>query len=236
MVDAQRDQYIRIQIGVHVSMEIRAEFVIPGDIGLDQCLPGAQAIALGLAHQRFCDGRNGGLAFDRPVRIDIGDLGIPQAQNIDGSVGVVYIAGDFPPHHFEFLFIKADRQTAEAGQVGDQIACGVVGGPQHIGERLTLHVKFYDNILFFIQIKMSESCHILPHVIAASFPGFYRFTTLTGLPSIKALILSAVISMMRCLAACAAQEICGVMMQFFALRRGLSPLTGSVETTSRPAA
>ena len=30
--------------------------------------------------------------------------------------------------------------------------------------------------------------------------------------------------MIHCLEACAAQEICGVMMQFLALRSGLSPL------------
>lgn len=64
----------------------------------------------------------------------------------------------------------------------------------------------------------------------------YLLTLLTVLPSRKALILSTVISMILCLEACAAQEICGVMMQFLALRSGLSPLIGSVETTSRPAA
>ena len=64
----------------------------------------------------------------------------------------------------------------------------------------------------------------------------YLLTLLTVLPSRKALILSTVISIILCLEACAAQEICGVMMQFLALRSGLSPLIGSVETTSRPAA
>ena len=52
----------------------------------------------------------------------------------------------------------------------------------------------------------------------------YLLTLLTVLPSRKALILSTVISMILCLEACAAQEICGVMMQFLALRSGLSPL------------
>ena len=64
----------------------------------------------------------------------------------------------------------------------------------------------------------------------------YLFTTLTGLPSTKDLMLSAVMSMIRWRAAWAAQLMCGVMMQFFALRSGLSALMGSVETTSRPAA
>ena len=64
----------------------------------------------------------------------------------------------------------------------------------------------------------------------------YLLTLLTVLPARKALILSTVISIILCLEACAAQEICGVMMQFLALRSGLSPLIGSVETTSRPAA
>ena len=52
----------------------------------------------------------------------------------------------------------------------------------------------------------------------------YLLTLLTVLPSRKDLILSTVISMILCLEACAAQEICGVMMQFLALRSGLSPL------------
>lgn len=62
------------------------------------------------------------------------------------------------------------------------------------------------------------------------------FTTFCGLPSTYVLRFSAVMSMILWRAAFAAQEICGVMRQFFALRSGLSPLIGSVETTSSPAA
>ena len=43
-------------------------------------------------------------------------------------------------------------------------------------------------------------------------------------------------SMIRWRLSLGAQEMWGVMMQFFAFSRGLSPRMGSVETTSRPAA
>lgn len=85
----------------------------------------------------------------------------------------------------------------------------------------------------------SETAVLSSHIIhrkSKHRKKIYLLTLLTVLPSRKALILSTVISMILCLEACAAQEICGVMMQFLALRSGLSPLIGSVETTSRPAA
>ena len=41
---------------------------------------------------------------------------------------------------------------------------------------------------------------------------------------------------MRCRASFGAQEMWGVMRQFFAFKSGLSPRIGSVETTSSPAA
>ena len=56
--DAQGDQQLRRQIAVHVGVQIRAEFALAADIGLDQGLLHAQAIVLGLAHQGFGDGRN----------------------------------------------------------------------------------------------------------------------------------------------------------------------------------
>ena len=85
----------------------------------------------------------------------------------------------------------------------------------------------------------SETAVLSSHIIHGKSKHrkkIYLLTLLTVLPSRKALILSTVISIILCLEACAAQEICGVMMQFLALRSGLSPLIGSVETTSRPAA
>ena len=171
-MDAQGDQDVGVQIGVHMSMEIRAEFVVPGDIGFDQSMPGTQSIALGLAHQGLGDGGDGGFFLNRPVRINIGDFGISEPQNIDGPVGVVNIAGNFSPHYFELFFIKADRQAAEAGQIGDQIACRVVGSAQRVRHRLVFHIEVCNNVFFFIQIEVSENCHI----ICSSLLSFLQYT------------------------------------------------------------
>mgnify|MGYP000876080088 CR=1 FL=1 len=62
-----------------------------------------------------------------------------------------------------------------------------------------------------------------------------QFTTFVGLPSINARTLSAVICMMRSRASFVAHEICGVMMQFGAVRSGFSAAIGSVEATSTAA-
>lgn len=73
----------------------------------------------------------------------------------------------------------------------------------------------------------SETAVLSSHIIhrkSKHRKKIYLLTLLTVLPSRKDLILSTVISMILCLEACAAQEICGVMMQFLALRSGLSPL------------
>lgn len=73
-----------------------------------------------------------------------------------------------------------------------------------------------------------DSCH--------SCFGVYLLTTLTGLPARKAATLDTVQSMIRWRLSLGAQEMWGVMMQFFAVSKGLSFLMGSVDTTSRPAA
>ena len=57
------------------------------------------------------------------------------------------------------------------------------------------------------------------------------FTTLTGLLSKNCLRLLTAISIKRCLDSFGAHEIWGVIIQFFALSRGLSIFIGSVDTT-----
>ena len=61
-------------------------------------------------------------------------------------------------------------------------------------------------------------------------------TEVTGLPFAHSRMLSAVISMILCLASFVAQEMCGVIMQFLAFKSGLSAFIGSVDTTSTAAA
>ena len=161
VVDAQGDQDVGIQIRVHVGVEVCAEFIVPWNICLDQCVPGTQVIIFGLAHQGLGDGRNGGLPLYGSVGINIGDFGVAQPQDIDSPVGVVDIAGNLSPYYFETVLVEADRETAEVCQVGDQIARRVVGGAQHIGKRTALHEEVDDDVFFFIKIKMTESTHML---------------------------------------------------------------------------
>ena len=138
-------------------MEVCPELVISGDIGLDQRLPCAQIVAFGLAHKGLCDGRDGGFALDSSVGVYICNFCVSKPQNINRPVSVIDIAGNLPTHDFETIVVKAERKTAEAGKVGDEVARRVVGGAQHIGEGLPLHIEIYDDILFFIQIEMSEN-------------------------------------------------------------------------------
>jgi hypothetical protein len=66
-------------------------------------------------------------------------------------------------------------------------------------------------------------------------PDRYLFTTFTGLPLRKADRLSIVVSINLNLASFVAQAICGVIMQFLAVKSGLSFGGGSKESTSIPA-
>ena len=161
MVYAQCDQDIRVQIGIHVSMKICTEFIIPGNIGLDQSLPGAKSIVLGLAHQSLGDRRNRRLPFNSSVGIYIGYLGVTQTQDIDGPIGIVDITGNLSTHHFETVSVKTDGKTAETRKVGDQIACRMVGRTQNVGQCIAFHIEVDNDVLFLIQIEMSEICHVL---------------------------------------------------------------------------
>ena len=174
MMDAQSNQNIRVQVGVHMCMQVRAELIIPGDIGLDQGLPGAQAVFFGLAHQGLGNGGYGGLTFNGPVRIDVGYLGIPQPEYINRPVTVVYIAGDLPLYDLKTVLIEADLQTAKTGQVGDQVAGRVIRGTQYIGKILPFLININDDVFFLVQIEMSEYCH-------AMSPACYFRSALPGL-------------------------------------------------------
>src|SRR5699024_915161 len=96
-----------------------------------------------------------------------------------------------------------------------------------------------DNLLIcshFIGAESFSQVTVQINLIHQLYPSSYEFTTFTGFPSRYAFRLFTAMSISLCLDSFGAQEICGVMMQFFAFRRGLSPLIGSVDTTSRPAA
>jgi hypothetical protein len=63
----------------------------------------------------------------------------------------------------------------------------------------------------------------------------YLFTTLTGLPSRNAVRFVTVTCINLALASLVAHAICGVIIQFFALKRGLPAGGGSTDNTSIPA-
>ena len=157
--DPQGDQDIRVQVGVHVGVEVRSELIVPGNVGLDQGLPGPQTVVLGLAHQGLGDGRDGGLALYGPVGIDVGHLGVPQPEDVDGTVGVVDIAGDSAPDHLEAVFVEFQRKRAEAGQVGDEVSRGVVGSAQPVGKIVSFHEQVHNDVFFLIKIKLAEGLH-----------------------------------------------------------------------------
>ena len=119
MVNTKGNQDIRIQIGVHVGVKVSAKLVISGNVGLDQRLPCAQIIALGLAHKGLGDSRDGGFALDGSVGVYICNFCVSKPQNIDSPVFVVDIAGNLPAHDFESVSVKAEGETAETGKVGD---------------------------------------------------------------------------------------------------------------------
>ena len=162
MVDAQGNQDVRVQVGVHVGMEVGPELVILGDIGLDQGVPGPEAVVLGLAHEGLGDGGDGRLPLDGPIRINVGHLGVPEPQDIDGPVAVVDVAGNLSPDHLEAVPVKREGQAAEPGQVGDEVAGRVVGRAEHIVQGVAVDQKLHNDILFLVQVELSEWMHFSP--------------------------------------------------------------------------
>ena len=115
-----------MQICVHMCVQICAELVLTPDISLHDRPHFIQPVFLGLAHQRFGNGRNMCLHLDPPVRINIGDLRVPQPEYIDQLVISIYIAGHRPPDHQKAVLSFRERKAAQRGQVADQIPCAVI--------------------------------------------------------------------------------------------------------------
>ena len=105
-MDAQGDEYVCRQIGIHMGMQVTVELVFIQDIGLDDGLFEGQFIVLGLAHQGLGDGRNGSFQLYRTVRPDIGGLGIVQTEDVDPAVVGVDIAGNGSPDYFQAMVIQ----------------------------------------------------------------------------------------------------------------------------------
>ena len=157
--DAQGDQRVRRQVAVHVGMQVGMELALRADIRLDDCflLPGA--VVLGLAHQGLGDRGNGSLYLHPTVRVDVGHLGIAQAEDIHPPVFPVEIAGNFPADHQQPLLPGLCFQPAQPGQVGDQVAGMVVRGADHMEQAVPLHIEVHHNILLPVQEKLLEPDH-----------------------------------------------------------------------------
>ena len=162
MKNAERDQHIRIEIGVHMRVQIRAKLAFAADVGFDERFFGVQTVVLCLAHQGFGDGGNVRLALDRAVGIDIRHLGVRQPQHIDRAVALVDIARHLAGDDFQPVLTGAQRQSAEVRKIRDQIALGMIGRAQHIGHALLRQAQLNDDVLFLIQIKRSEQSHSIP--------------------------------------------------------------------------
>ena len=151
MHDSKCNQNIRREIAVHMGMKIRAEFHVPQDISLKYGLRSIQTIILGLAHQGFGNRRDRSLHLDPPVGVDIRHLGVCEAQNIDLLIACIDVAGNLPANHLQTLFIHRKRQTAESGEVPDQISRMVIGSLQLVIQASSLPEEADNHILLIIQ-------------------------------------------------------------------------------------
>ena len=159
MTDAQRYEDIRIQVRIHMRMQVGPELMLPPDVGLHEGLAKIQMIVLCLAHERLGNRRHVGLSLNFTVRINVRHLRIIQTEDIDLPVVPVYIAGNLAANDFEPALVKADRQITERGKVRDQIPGLMIGRPENVGELSVLAVELHNNIFFLIQIELTEFLH-----------------------------------------------------------------------------
>ena len=172
---SQGNQYVRRKIAVHVGMQVCPEFAVGADIGFHDRLFHAQAVILGLAHQGFGNSRNGCLELHPAIRIDVGDLCVAQAENVHPFIVPVAVAGDFVPDHRQAVFVRTGFQSAQPGQVFDQVAGPVVRGPDHIVQALSLQVQIHRHILFPIKVEFLEENHSVSPFPSGS-PGIDPFS------------------------------------------------------------
>ena len=181
MIDAERDQNVRREVAVHVRVQIGAELELARNIGLENGLCHREAVVRRLAHQRLRDGRDRGLHFHAPVRVDVRDLRVAEPENehllvisVDiarhlaadtkrltrrRAVGFVLCRGRGSRKHMVPVRVMAERETAELREVPDQIAGLVVWRDELIVEMVKVLIEIDDNILFAVEKKACEICH-----------------------------------------------------------------------------
>ena len=151
--DAQGDQQLRRQVAVHVGVQIRMEFALAADIGLDKRLLHAQTVILGLAHQGFGDGGNRRLELHIPVGENVGDLRAAQAQNVHAAVAPIIVAGYLAPDDKQAVLVRRRLKPEELREISDQVPRVVVRCAHDIPHPFPLHVEVDDNVLLPIQKK-----------------------------------------------------------------------------------
>ena len=159
--NAQGNQCVRRQVAVHVRMQVRMELAFTADIGFHNRLGYTQLVVPGLAHQGFGDGWNRSLHLHPAVRENIGNLRVPQPQDIHFPVVPVIVAGNLIPDHLQAPVVLFRLQVAQPGQVGDQVAGMVIRRPDGIKQAVSLHAEVDRNILFFIEIELLKKDHAL---------------------------------------------------------------------------
>ena len=103
-------------------MQVGTEFIISADIGLNDRSKLIERVFFGLTHQGLGDGRDTCLTFYRSVRIDIGYLGVPQAEDIYCTVILIDITGDDSPDDLITLFIFLQGKITKTGKIRNQVA------------------------------------------------------------------------------------------------------------------
>ena len=159
VADAERDQHVRFQICAHVRVEVGAEFAVFEDVGLDDGLRLAQTVAARLAHEHLGDGRNGGLELHGAVGKDVRDFRVSHAEDPESPVLAVDVAGDRAADDLQPVLVLAQRQGTQRRKIRDEISRAVVRRAQQTAQRLTVTEQLHHDILFFVQIELSEPLH-----------------------------------------------------------------------------
>ena len=159
MVDAEGDEDVRIEVGVHVGVEVRPELAVTQDVGLYESLANVLPIVLGLAHQGLSDGRDVRLPLDAAVWIDVGDLRVEQAEDINHVVIAIDVAGQRAADYLEAVVVSLELQVAQGGEVGDEVARPVVGRPEYVAQLVPLAEELDDEVLLLVEVEMSECLH-----------------------------------------------------------------------------
>ena len=96
MPDCKGNQYICIQIGVAVGMQVCGQFYFLWHIGFYQCFPEGIFVVLCLAHQCFGNGRDKAVHLNCAVRIYVGQLCAALTQYVHTLAVPFDIAGNIP--------------------------------------------------------------------------------------------------------------------------------------------